>query len=76
MNKDQLIAKQQLEMEELKERIEEYQDTLKQIYYAMYNIGAPLNDNILNFNTKQLDYLSRRVGQVVAHGIDWSDEDE
>ena len=54
MTKDELIAKQQLEIEELKEENAGLRADHEKIYYRLYNIGGPLNDNVLNYSKKQL----------------------
>lgn len=62
MNKDELIGKQQLEIEELKDKVDEFAARLDKIHSALYCIGGPLNDNILNFNNEQRIYLIKRIG--------------
>lgn len=57
MTKDQLITKQQLELEQLKSYKREVKGTLKHIHLSFYSIGAPLNDNKLKFNNDQLKWL-------------------
>ncbi len=54
MTKDELITKQQLEIEELKIRVEDYQDMSNSIHNLIYCIGGPLNDNKLQYSKKQL----------------------
>ena len=56
MNKDELITKQQLEIEGFKKRLAEHKKIKKDLFYKFYSIGAPLNDNILAFNHKQLQW--------------------
>jgi hypothetical protein len=53
MTKDELIVKQQLEIEEFKKSREHNKEILKELHMKFYAIGAPLNDNILQFNRKQ-----------------------
>ncbi len=59
MTESELIAKQQLEIENLKEWLEEYKDSMQRIHGLLFNIGAPLNDNILGFNKEQRLYLHK-----------------
>lgn len=59
MTKDQLIAKQQIEIEELKELIKRHKASVKKVYGLIYAIGAPLNDNVLQFNEKQMVVFHR-----------------
>jgi len=54
MTKDELISKQQLEIEEYKKMINENKKILSDLKGVFYSIGAPLNDNVLQFNNKQL----------------------
>lgn len=54
MTPEQLIAKQQLEIEEYKQAIEENKTIVKNLKSKLYSIGAPLNDNCLQFNKEQL----------------------
>lgn len=57
MNKDQLIAKQQLEIEDLKEKLTNAINNAKLISQQMYNVWWPLNDNRLQFNLEQRNFL-------------------
>jgi hypothetical protein len=56
MEKDQLIAKQQLEIENLKEMLENNAEIKKDLGYKLFGIGQPLNDNCLEFNSPQLKW--------------------
>jgi hypothetical protein len=58
MTKEELIVNQQLEIENYKENISHNKEIVKQLQGKLYSIGAPLNDNILNFNHKQLVWLA------------------
>ncbi len=53
MTKDELIAKQQIEIEEYREMLKENAVLHKSLIGKFYNIGAPLNDNVLQFNKDQ-----------------------
>lgn len=54
MTKDELITKQQLEIEEQKAIIAN-NNTLKDMLLGrFFNIGQPLNDNVLKFNKDQM----------------------
>ena len=53
MTKDELIAKQQLQIEEYKQMLEENSEIIKSLTGKFYNIGEPLNDNVLQFNKDQ-----------------------
>ena len=56
MKKDELIAKQQLEIEEYKEKLKENKELKRQIIGKFYNIGQPLNDNVLQMDKKQMGW--------------------
>ncbi|MCK5560132.1 MAG: hypothetical protein KAJ51_06045, partial [Thermoplasmata archaeon] len=51
--RDHLIARQQLLIEDLKEQLGAVAVQHKQVYNLLFNIGAPLNDNRLEFNLEQ-----------------------
>lgn len=53
MNKDKLIVKQQLEIENLKEIIKQHIEGFTEINNRLVCIGGGLNDNILNYTTSQ-----------------------
>jgi len=42
----------------------DYKEVLEGIVTKCYSIGAPLNDNILKFNNKQLKFLSDIVQEI------------
>lgn len=54
MTKDELITKQQLEIEGLKEEVERYRTAYKKVGSIIYCIGGPLNDNYLQYSRKQM----------------------
>jgi hypothetical protein len=54
MEKDELIAKQQLEIENLKQRVSILNDALRNINLMMTCIGGPLNDNRKGYTRRQL----------------------
>ena len=53
MTQEELITKQQLEIEKYKQMLEENSDIIKSLHGKFYNIGQPLNDNVLQFNKNQ-----------------------
>lgn len=65
MKKDELIVKQQLEIEGLKQQIEEYDESMNNIHGELYNIGAPLNDNCDEFNFQQRKVMHRIGKQLI-----------
>lgn len=56
MTKDELITKQQLQIEEYKELLKENKELRSQIIGKFYNMGQPLNDNMLQMNKKQMTW--------------------
>jgi len=67
MTKDELIAKQQLQIEEYKQMLEEnseISEIIKSLTGKFYNIGEPLNDNVLQFNKDQQKWCFRVVALV------------
>jgi len=61
MTKDQLITKQQLEIEVLKKRLGWARSDKSDIVKALVCIGGPLNDNVLGFSIKQRNYLHAQI---------------
>ena len=59
MTKDELISKQQLEIEEFKEREKYNKEIVSSLNARFTNIGAPLNDNVLQFNNDQIKWALR-----------------
>lgn len=66
MDINELVIKQQLEIESLKETLKEVNKTIKDIYSSLYCIGGPLNDNCIKLNNKQIHYLYRDVGKPIV----------
>lgn len=64
MTKEELICKQQLEIEQYKITIEEYKKSMKEIKGRFYNIGQPLNDNVLGFNKDQIKWALVTVNLI------------
>lgn len=64
MTKDELIAKQQLEIEDYKAKLIENTKIVREIKCKFYNIGAPLNDNVLQFNKDQIKWCFQVVELV------------
>jgi len=61
--KDELIVKQALKIEDLESILEEYRKADKAIHNIIYCIGGPLNDNILQYSHKQLGTFA----EIVSH---------
>lgn len=62
MKKDELIVKQQLEIEKYKEMLEENKKLKSKIIGKFYGCGQPLNDNILQMNKPQMKWCFEVVG--------------
>lgn len=59
MTKDELIAKQQMEIEMLKQLNTNFLESDNAIYKILHCIGGPLNDNKLGYTKEQLDPFFR-----------------
>jgi hypothetical protein len=64
MTKDELITKQQLEIEEYKQKLIENVEIKKKLEMRFYAMGQPLNDNCLQFNKEQLKWCLKTVELV------------
>lgn len=64
MTKDELIAKQQLEIESQKSIIESNRELANDIKMMFVAIGQPLNDNVLMFNRDQLKWCQRVYDKI------------
>lgn len=64
MNKDELIIKQQLQIEEYKQMLEQNSELIADLKMRFYAIGQPLNDNVLMFNKEQLKWCFKTVELV------------
>jgi len=65
MDKDKLIVKQQLEIEDLKKRLSEMKKAEDDVHSILFRIGAPLNDNCDGYSHKQLQpfiEIARKMG--------------
>ena len=64
MTKDELITKQQLEIEEYKSQLIKNTEIGSEIKGKFYNMGQPLNDNILQMNKDQMIWCFQVVELV------------
>ena len=64
MNKDQLIVKQSLELANLKEKVNQYEEAAKSIHSEIFCIGGPLNDNIQQYTKKQMLIFFRIIDHI------------
>ena len=54
MSPEQVIARQAIEIESMKEKLAEYKSAMEGIHGGLFNIGAPLNDNVRGYTRNQL----------------------
>jgi len=54
MTKDELITKQQLEIEGLNEEVRNHSLACDEVFNIIYCIGGPLNDNKLGYTKVQM----------------------
>lgn len=66
MTKDELITKQQLQIEKYKEMLKVNKELKSQIIGKFYSIGQPLNDNVLQMNEDQMKWCFEVV-HLVEH---------
>lgn len=64
MTKDELIVKQQLEIEGYKQICVNNEKIKRQMIGRFFNIGAPLNDNNLKMNENQLKWCLSVSGLI------------
>jgi hypothetical protein len=64
MTKDELITKQQLEIENYKRIMNENSDIIRNIKMRFIAIGQPLNDNVLMFNKDQLRWCGKTFQMI------------
>ena len=64
MTHEELIAKQQLEIENLKQEKQAWIDAETEIYGILFSIGGPLNDNRLGYIKEQLAPF-RRIRDIL-----------
>ena len=59
MTNEELITRLTKQNEEMKDILKECFDDAQSITSSLYSVGGPLNDNILNFNKEQRNFLRR-----------------
>lgn len=59
MTEAELIAKQQLQIEAMRELLSQCVDSFARIHGVIYSIGGPLNDNKLQYTTAQMRDFKR-----------------
>lgn len=58
MTKEELITNQQLQIEEMSAKLKQNKTVYQKAVSRFYSIGAPLNDNLLKFNKRQLRWCA------------------
>jgi hypothetical protein len=61
MTKDELIVRQQIQIEKMSAKLKQNKAVYKKAISRFYSIGAPLNDNLLKFNSEQLRWCAGLV---------------
>lgn len=64
MTKDELIAKQQLEIENLKQLVANHIDGFNDIHTRLVCVGGGLNDNILGYTEQQIRKDLRPIAKI------------
>jgi hypothetical protein len=54
MTKEELITKQQLEIEELKSKVQLDSQAIDSVHSVLFCVGGPLNDNKHSYSREQL----------------------
>lgn len=62
MTQTELITKQQLQIEEYKQILQQNKKLKRQIISKFYSMGQPLNDNVLQMNKEQMKWCFEVVG--------------
>ncbi len=69
MTEEKAVVNLLREKESYKEEAGYLRKALEEIQSGLYCIGGPLNDNSLQFNKKQQEYLIRNIAKVIEHVI-------
>jgi len=64
MTKEQLIVKQAMEIERLREKLVVRDEALQHVYNVLHCIGAPLNDNKSGLSPQQLQ-IFHRLAEII-----------
>lgn len=59
MDDAEVITRQARKIEDMEVQIHDFEQACKRINGILFNIGAPLNDNILGYTNKQLEPFAR-----------------
>jgi len=73
---EQLVTKQQLEIERYKSILENNELIINDLHGLIHGIGQPLNDNCLEFNNKQLKWVQGVLDLVESLNIDYRGDEE
>ena len=64
MTQDQLIARQALQIEELRDRVSDLENRSRKAYSHIFCIGGPLNDNKLGYTSAQMVTFARIADEL------------
>jgi hypothetical protein len=64
MTQDELIARQALQLEELRDEVADLKDRARKAWEHIYCIGGPLNDNLLGYTRPQMVTFARIAGEL------------
>lgn len=64
VTESELIARQAMQIETLKDQVDDYEKRLAAIHREITGIGGPLNDNVLGYSNRQLMPFSRILDTV------------
>ena len=66
MSKDELIAKQQIQIEEQKEKINNLEEVEKRIHSHIYCCSGPLNGNLLGYSGTQMVTFEEIAKELIS----------
>jgi len=76
MTVEELVTKQQLEIEEYKSILENNEVIINDLHSLIHGIGQPLNDNCLEFNKQQMKWCFDVLELVDSLNVDYKYNEE
>ena len=67
--KDSIIAELVVEKVNMAAELTEARSVLREIKHSCYCIGGPLNDNILNFNKDQMEWVYKKIVEPISQMV-------
>lgn len=64
MTQDELIARQALQLEELRDEVANLRERMHRAWSHIYCIGGPLNDNKLGYTRDQMATFARIADEI------------